>query len=129
MQSPTQITFRGMDHSNAVEKKIREKSAHLAKFYGDITGCDVAVEAHHHRHQKGNLYNIRVKMHVPDKELVISHNKEGDHAHEDIYVAIRDAFDAATRRLEDYARIRRGAVKRHTTPHAPVSTEQIDDDV
>src|SRR5690606_9101707 len=35
---------------------------------------------------------------------------------EDVYVALRDAFDAAKRQLEDYGRRQRGEVK----SHAPV---------
>ena len=115
MQPQTQITFHGIDHSDAVEKKIREKSSNLAKFYNHITDCRVVVEAQHHRHHKGELYHIRIVIRVPEKDIVISHQGDSNHAHEDIYVAIRDAFDAAKRRLEDYARIRRGDVKRHHT--------------
>jgi ribosome-associated translation inhibitor RaiA len=44
-------------------------------------------------------------------------NQEGpkNQAHEDVYVAIRDAFDAAARQLEDHARKLRGDVKSRAT--------------
>jgi cold shock CspA family protein len=35
---------------------------------------------------------------------------------EDAYVAVRDAFDAAVRKLEEHARRRHGDVKAHATP-------------
>jgi hypothetical protein len=43
-------------------------------------------------------------MHVPGAALVINRDPGQDQAHEDVYVAMRDAFDAAERRLEDYVR-------------------------
>ncbi len=113
MQSPVQITFRGFEHSDFVEAKIREKAEKLEQYYPHITSCRVIVEAEHHRHHKGNLYNVRIDINVPGKEIVVSQKKHEKHAHEDVYVAIRDAFDAAKRQLEDYARVRRGDVKSH----------------
>ena len=113
MQSPAQITFRGFPHSDFVEAKIHEKINKLEQYYPHIMHCRVSVEAEHHHHHKGNLYDVRINMTVPEKEIVVSQKKHDKHAHEDVYVAIRDAFDAARRQLEDYARIRRGDVKSH----------------
>lgn len=116
MQRPLQITFRGMGHSDAIEHHIRAKAADLERMYEHITGCHVIVEAPHHRRHQGNIYSVRLDIHVPDGELVISRERRGHHAHEDVYVAIRDSFDAAVRQLEDYARRRRGEAKRHEVP-------------
>ena len=113
MQIPLQITFRGIPHSDAVEAKIREKASKLDRFYSHIMSCRVAVEAEHHHHHQGNLYHIRIDITTPRKELVISREHYDKQAHEDIYVAIRDAFNAATRQLEDYSRVQRGEVKTH----------------
>jgi len=113
MQIPLQITFRGIPHSDAVEAKIREKASKLDRFHSHIMSCRVAVEAEHHRHHQGNQYHIRVDITTPRKELVISREHHDKKAYEDIYVAIRDAFNVATRQLEDYARIQQGKVKTH----------------
>ncbi|MGZ8157224.1 MAG: HPF/RaiA family ribosome-associated protein [Methylobacter sp.] len=113
MEIPLQITFRGIPHSDAVEARIREKVSKLDRFHSHIMGCRVAVEAEHHRHHQGNQYHIRIDLTTPRKELIISREHHDKQAYEDIYVAIRDAFDAATRQLEDYARIQRGKVKTH----------------
>jgi ribosomal subunit interface protein len=113
MQIPLQITFRGIPHSDAVEAKIREKAGKLDKFYSHIMSCRVAVESEHQHHHQGNQYHIRIDITTPHKELVISREHYDKQAHEDIYVAIRDAFNAATRQLEDYARVQRGDVKTH----------------
>lgn len=113
MPIPLQITFRGIPHSDAVEAKIREKVSKLDRFHSHIMSCRVAVEAEHHRHHQGNQYHIRIDITTPRKELVISREHHDNKAYEDIYVAMRDAFNAATRQLEDYARVQRGKVKSH----------------
>jgi len=117
MQIPLQITFRDMEPSTAVEAGIREKAGKLEQFYDQIMRCRVVVEAPHSHHHKGNLFQVHIDMTVPDGELLVSHgHHHQDHSHEDVYVAIRDAFDAMKRQLEDYARKRRGNVKQHNTP-------------
>jgi len=113
MPIPLQISFRNMDPSPAVEERIRKKAAKLERFHDRIVNCTVVVEAPHRRHHKGKLYNVRVDISLPGKDVVVDRAKPIDHGHEDVYVAIRDAFDAAVRRLEDQTRKMRGDVKTH----------------
>lgn len=116
MQSPVQITFRNMDPSPAVEAKIRSHAEHLERFDDSIVSCRVVVELQHRHHHQGNLYHVSVDLKVPGAELVAGRSAAQHHAHEDVYVAIRDAFDALRRQLEDHARRERGDVKTHETP-------------
>jgi len=113
MQIPLQLVFRDIEPSAAIEARIREEVDKLEEFHKGIIGCRVIVEAPHRRHHKGKLYNVRVTLTVPGAELVVSRDPERDHAHEDVYVAIRDVFDAAQRQLQDKTQRRRGAVKFH----------------
>ena len=108
-----QITWRDVQQSDALEADIREKADKLDEFYDKIMSCRVTVERSHGRHKRGNLYRIRLDLKVPDKEIVVTRDPGEHHAHEDMYVTIRDAFDAARRQLQDYARKRRGDVKQH----------------
>jgi ribosomal subunit interface protein len=118
MNIPLQITFHNMEPSEAVEARIREKAANLDQFAKDIMSCRVIVEAPHKHHHKGNIYAVKVDITLPGKEIVADRNPPQDHSHEDVYVAIRDAFNAARRQLEDYVRKRRAKVKTHETlPH------------
>lgn len=122
MKIPLQITFRNMDPSEALEAAIRKKAEKLERFNGRLMSCRVMLEADHARHHKGNLYHVRIDMTVPGAELVAGRQPAQNHAHEDAYVAIRDAFDAARRQLEDRTRIRRREVKYHEPPgHGRVS--------
>lgn len=115
MQSPLEITFRGIPHSDAVETRIREKAAKLEQYCDKIISCRVAVEAEHHHQHQGNLYKVRIDLSVPNKHIVVSRDHHDKQSHEDLYVTLRDAFDAATRQLEEYVRIQRGEVKTHKT--------------
>jgi ribosomal subunit interface protein len=103
-----QISFRDMEPSGAVEAKIRERVAKLERFYDRIMGCRVVVEAPHRRHHQGKLFHVRVDLTVPGSELAVTREPAERHAHEDVFVAIRDTFDAAQRQLEEYARRQRG---------------------
>lgn len=113
---PLQITFKGVDRSDAVEANIREKAEKLERFSKHLMSCRVVVEAPHRHGHQGKLYNISIDIGLVGGEAAVSHQGPLDHAHEDIYVAIRDAFDAAVRQLEDYDRKRRGQMKAHEIP-------------
>lgn len=116
MQIPLQINFRGMKQSDAVEARIRERAAELEVFYEPIMRCRVVVHAPHRRHHQGKLFHVRIDLKVAGAELVVNREPAQHHAYEDVFVAIRDAFDAARRQLEDHARRQRGAVKLHEPP-------------
>jgi len=116
MQVPLEITFHGIGHSDAAESKIREKAAKLEQFCDNIISCRVAVELDHQHQQQGNLFHVRIDLSVPNKHIVISRERHDKQSHEDLYVALRDAFDVAKRQLEEYVRIQRGEVKKHQAP-------------
>lgn len=99
MQTPIQIRFTNIDRSEAVETVIRARAERLPKFASGITSCHVYVEDTSHR-RKGNRYKVRVEVRVPGAEIAVN-AKPGDiRAHDDILVAVRDAFDAMERRLK-----------------------------
>ena len=122
MKLELQVTFRDMEPSRGIEQVIRDKAAKLDQFHDRITSCRVVVAAPHRHHHKGRLYNVRIDLTVPGAELVVNRDSSQASAHHDIQVAIRDAFDAARRRVQDFARRRRGDVKTHVPePAARVS--------
>jgi ribosome-associated translation inhibitor RaiA len=109
MQRPLQITSRDFALTGAIESLIRKRAKALENFFDHLTGCNVVLEApavHHHR--RGGPFTVRIALDVPRTTLVVSHR----HA-EDLSLAVREAFDAASRRLEDYVRELRGDVKNH----------------
>lgn len=113
MQIPLEITYRHVRPSPAIDADIREKAAKLEAFCDRITSARVVVETPHRHQRQGKLFHVRVDVRVPGRELVVSRDPAAHHAYEDVYVAIRDAFDDARRQLEDYTREMRGTVKTH----------------
>jgi ribosomal subunit interface protein len=110
---PLQITFRDMPVSEAVEQRIREKAAKLERFSDRITGCHVVVEMpQRHKHQ-GKLHSVHIDLTVPGAELAVNRIE-----HEDVYVAVRDAFSAAQRQLESFVERQRGDVKARASSRA-----------
>jgi len=112
---PLQVTFRKMDPSAALEARIRKLAARLDRFSEHILRCRVVVEPLPHHSHHGALYEIHIDITLPGEEIAIRHAHPADHAHEDPYVALRDAFRAARRRLEDHERKRRLDVKSHAS--------------
>ena len=116
MQEPLRIAFRNMEPPIGVEDQVRNRVAELERFFDRIIACSVVIEAHHRHHHQGNLYHVRIELFVPEREIVVRREPALHHAHEDLHVAIRDAFDATQRQLQDHAREMRGDVKAHATP-------------
>jgi len=122
MQLPVEIVFRHMEPSAVLEARIRSLAAGLEKFSPHIVHCHVVVEAPHRHQQQGRLFDVALRITVPGDEIAIQRTDPADHAHEDVYVALRDAFKAARRRLQDYERRHRHQVKFHAdTPSGRVN--------
>jgi ribosomal subunit interface protein len=111
MQVPLQISLHGIGHSDALYNAIRERAEKLERYYDHIVSCRVVLELAARHKRQGKQFSVRVDLKVPGGELAVT--REHD---EDVHVAIRDAFDAARRQLEDFAREQRGDVKRHGQP-------------
>jgi len=111
MRTPLQISLHGIAHSDAIFSAIREKADKLGHFYPHITSCHVVLELASGRQRQGKQLTARIDLKVPGAELVVTHQHD-----EDLQVALRNAFRAARRKLEDHARTQRGDVKRHAAP-------------
>ncbi|HEY5617809.1 MAG TPA: HPF/RaiA family ribosome-associated protein [Vicinamibacterales bacterium] len=134
MIRPVQVTFRNMQPLEALEETIRARAAWLETFYPDIVGCRVLVETPHRHREHGQHIRVRVELSLPGEDVVVSHEPtlhatlkdvEGEAHHKDddieavhkyAEVAVREAFDAARRRLQDSARRQRADVKTHEAP-------------
>ncbi len=116
MTLATEITFRDIAPSDAIEATIRKRAEKLVEFSERIVRCRIVVSAPHRRKQKGKIYQIKIELEVPGRNVVVGRKPGNVFAHEDVYVAIRDAFDAAQRQLQDRRRKQAGQVKSHEAP-------------
>ncbi len=109
---PIQVSFHGCDHSDALEGDIQAHVDKISEYYGRITTCRVVVEAPHKSHAKGKLFHINIDMSLPGAGHVI-HNDHGNNpAHEDVYVAVRDGFDAIEKQIKTIVGKRRDEERR-----------------
>jgi hypothetical protein len=128
----TQVTFLGLPHSDALESRIRERAAWLEQFYAGLMRCHVTVQLPHQHQHGGRHFHVRIELTVPGgPPIVVSHepslhsqlkdtgqpvhhkDADIDPVHRHAGVVVHEAFDAARRRLEDFAREQRGAIKTH----------------
>jgi cold shock CspA family protein len=123
MGIPIEIVFREVSlPREPVEAEVRKRAEKLERFHAGIINCRVVVEAPHRRRREGNIYMVKIDLAVPNRTIVVDREHRKRREHEDVFVAIRDAFDAAGRRLEEHARLERGDVKAHQSePRGVVS--------
>jgi ribosome-associated translation inhibitor RaiA len=124
MDKQVQITFRNMRASASLEDHVRARVAWLERFHPDLVSCHVLLEVPHRHHAHGQHVHVRIEMSLPGENAVVNHeptlhghardvqdkahhkDTDIDAAHKLAPVAIRDAFEAARRRLDDAARRR-----------------------
>ena len=116
MLSTLRIDFKNLDRSEAVEADVRRHAEKLSEFCDRIQSCQVVIDRPHVRHRQGKHYRVRIDLTLPGHELVVNRAPAEAHQHEDVHVAVRDAFDALRRQVEDAVRKDRHLVKQHTGP-------------
>jgi cold shock CspA family protein len=99
-----------------MEAQIRSWVDELEGVFDGIVSCRVSVEAPHRHHHHGQHYRVRIDLGVPGDHIVVARSPDENGAHEDAHVALRDAFRASRRQLEDYVRRLRRDVKTHVAP-------------
>jgi cold shock CspA family protein len=108
MKQALHIQFHGMEASAAVEAKAREFAARLDARAPDLMACRVSIDLEQKHKQQGRPYGVRIDLTLPGHELVVNRVQD-----EDVYVALRDAFDNMKRQLDEVVRKRRGQEKQH----------------
>ncbi|MDA8431753.1 MAG: HPF/RaiA family ribosome-associated protein [Nitrospiraceae bacterium] len=111
MEIPLQITARDIELTDAIRSDITEKAVKLDSLYDRITRCRVVIDSPRRHPHEGKLYSVHIYMTLPGAELTVKREMD-----KDLYVAVRDAFRDARRKLEDFAREQRSDVKHHEEP-------------
>ncbi len=118
-----EVTFRNLNASQWLEREIRERAEKLETYCPKIIACRVLVGKPHRYNVNGARFNVHIDIVVPGEEIAVSHSphfrkQSEDGMRKDILTVVRDAFAAAKRQLQDYARRRRHEVKTHSTRRA-----------
>jgi putative sigma-54 modulation protein len=105
MQSPLEVTFHGVERSEAVEAQIREKFQRIEGHFDRITHARVVIEAPHRRTPVPKFFHVRIDIGIPGhKPILVNHEPAANSAHTDVMLAIRDAFKVAERQVDELAR-------------------------
>jgi cold shock CspA family protein/ribosome-associated translation inhibitor RaiA len=122
MAANVQITYRDFDPPQLADERIRERIDRLENIHPRITACRVVAESPHRRHRKGTLYSFHIDLTLPGGELAVNRDRNDKHAHEDFFVAMRDAFNGMEEQLRTYSQRIKGKTKTHEVPlHGRVS--------
>jgi len=100
MVSDTKVVFRGIDHSQAVADAVQKRLDKLERFSDEIQSLRVILESPHNHHHKGKVFHVGVEAVIPNHDIQVNHDQHDKHEHEDIYIAIRDAFNALERQIK-----------------------------
>lgn len=126
MTTPVEITFNGVEKSEAIEARIAEKVAALERRFARMTHCRVVVEAPHRRSKLGKLFHVQIEIGVPGRApVIVRSDREENHEHEDLSVALRDAFDATRRLLDEKAAKLAEAARAERGRRRPVRGSQV----
>jgi ribosome-associated translation inhibitor RaiA len=127
MDTPLEISFKGLDKSTAIEAKIAERAAKLEKHFDRMTHCRVVVSAPHKHSHKGKTYEIKIDIGIPGSApLIVTHESAVGQAHEDLKIALRDAFDSADRHLVDLVEKMNGAARAERGRRRPARNTSSD---
>lgn len=104
MQGPVQVTFHGIDSSPAIEQRIRSEVERLTQFYDRIMSARVTVSRPEQKHHRAAPYRIQIDVEIPGTAPIIVNRDPGvSDRHDDVNLAISDAFKAAERQLRQLA--------------------------
>lgn len=100
MTNEIQIVYHNLDQSDAITDAVNKRIKKLERFCDHIITGRVVLDSPHNNHHKGKVYSVGLEIHTAQKEIRVNQDHHDNHAHEDMYVAIRDAFNAAERQLK-----------------------------
>ena len=128
MTVPLEIHFHGLDKSDAMETRVRDKFAKLERHFDRMNGCRVVLEAPHRNPAKAKEFQVKIEISVKGgKPIIINHEREGAHANEDLALTIRDAFDAALRRVDELSNQLAGRGRAEQSRRRPHPEPTVDD--
>ena len=100
MTNEFQVLFHNIVQTDALAQAVQKRINKLERYSDQILSGRVVLDAPHNNHYKGKVFSVGIEIHTSLKEIIINQGKQNNHAHEDLYIAIRDAFNAAERQLK-----------------------------
>ena len=114
MGLPVSVTFHRVDSSTWIEADVRKRATRLEMYCRLLRSCRIVIDVPHRHHQHGNRFRLHIELVVPDEAIAVTRDAPLTAPARDLALVIREAFDVARRRLQDYTRRHRLDVKQHS---------------
>lgn len=121
MTNEFQIVFHNLDQTDAITEAVQKRIQKLERYCDEILTGRVVLDSPHNNHHKGKVYSVGLEIHTPSREIRVNQEQHDNHAHEDLYIAIRDAFNVAERQL-------RSVNKKHRNEAPHKDLDSFDDE-
>ncbi|MEL6461524.1 MAG: HPF/RaiA family ribosome-associated protein [Cyanobacteria bacterium J06621_15] len=109
MNVQPEITYRGVEKTEAIDSLVKSKIVKLEKFCDHINSCRVAIEKAHDHPSSGSPYRVRLDVTVPPShELAVDRSPDTGTQYEPVDAVIRHAFDSMERQLKELNERQRG---------------------
>ena len=119
MTNAFQVLFHNIDQTDALTEAVQKRISKLERYCDQIITGRVVLDSPHNNHHKGRVYSVTLEIHTSEKEVRVNQDQHDNHAHEDLYIAIRDAFNVAERQLKSID-------KKHRSTPASKDVENFD---
>ena len=100
MTNEFQVVYHNIDQTEAISDAVQKRIDKLERYCDQIINGRVVLDSPHNNHHKGKVYSVTLEIHTPTLEVRVNQDQHDNHAHEDLYVAIRDAFNVAERQFK-----------------------------
>ena len=133
MTNEFQVVYHNIDQTDAISEAVQKRIDKLERYCDHIINGRVVLDSPHNNHHKGKVYSVTVEMHTPELEVRVKQDQHDNHAHEDLYVAIRDAFNVAERQLRSVDKKHRASplhqeIEAMTLDVDPAEKESMDEE-
>lgn len=128
MTNEFQIVYHNIDQTEALNDAVQKRIAKLERYCDQIITGRVVLDSPHNNHHKGKVYSVGLEVHTSAKEVRVNQEQHDNHAHEDLYVAIRDAFNAAERQLKSVDKKHRATPINKSPENFILDTDSDDDE-
>lgn len=129
MTNEFQVVYHNIDQTDAISEAVQKRITKLERFCDQIINGRVVLDCPHNNHHKGKVYSVSLEIHTSSREVRVNQEQHDNHAHEDLYVAIRDAFNAAERQLKSIDKKHRSTPLHKEMAILPSGVDEVDDGV
>lgn len=120
MLTPLEIAFHGLERSDAVEARVKEKFKRIESHFERITHGRVVIEAPKKRASRAKVFTVRIEVGVPGRRPIVASSDPKDNGGQsDVMMAVRDAFAAAMRQVNERASRKAHPAKREQARRRP----------